>query len=148
MDDPLFIWAAKHILHHPLDFYGFRVNWYGLDMPMYLVAQNPPLNSYYIAAWGAITGFGEKWLHAAFLLPAAGAGLGTYLLARKFTRKPLLACALSLLTPAFLVAGTNVMCDVMLLFFYVWAIYLWVTGWRGNNRCSFWLRLLPSDSPL
>ena len=30
VDDPLFVWAAQQICRHPLDFYGFSVNWYGV----------------------------------------------------------------------------------------------------------------------
>jgi len=29
IDEPLFIWVAKHIQSRPLDFYGFKINWYG-----------------------------------------------------------------------------------------------------------------------
>ena len=34
IDDPLFIWAAKHIQSNPFDPYAFNVNWYGGEMPM------------------------------------------------------------------------------------------------------------------
>src|SRR5688500_9265440 len=27
MDDPMYVWAAEHILNRPLDPYGFDVNW-------------------------------------------------------------------------------------------------------------------------
>ena len=44
MDDPLFIWTAKHIQSHPLDFYGFKVNWGYAEMPMTIdIAKSPAL---------------------------------------------------------------------------------------------------------
>src|SRR5436190_12967367 len=49
IDDPLFIWVARHIQTDPLNPYGFAVNWYGFSMPMSEVTKNPPLASYYIA---------------------------------------------------------------------------------------------------
>ena len=48
-DDPLFLYAARQICLHPADPYGFKLNWYGSEMPMAEVATNPPLASYYIA---------------------------------------------------------------------------------------------------
>lgn len=42
IDDPLFIWSARHIQKNPLDFYGFSANWYGTEMPMSDITQNPP----------------------------------------------------------------------------------------------------------
>jgi 4-amino-4-deoxy-L-arabinose transferase-like glycosyltransferase len=134
MDDPLFLWAAKHIQNNPADFYGFSVNWYGNERPMYWVMQNPPLTSYYIAAAAAVSGFSEMALHTAFLLPAIASILGTYYLARHLTTKPALAAVLTLLTPAFLVSSTNIMCDTMMLSFWVWAIFLWIRGIKNNNH--------------
>ncbi|MEJ2691258.1 MAG: hypothetical protein P8130_15215, partial [Deltaproteobacteria bacterium] len=49
IDDPLFIWSAKHILSDPFNFYGFKANWNGYEMEMSSINQNPPLVSYYIA---------------------------------------------------------------------------------------------------
>jgi 4-amino-4-deoxy-L-arabinose transferase-like glycosyltransferase len=138
IDDPLFLWTAKQIQSKPAVFYGFSVNWYGYEEPMYRVMKNPPLTSYYIAAAASVLGFSEAALHTAFLLPAAAAILGTYYLARRFTAKPALAALSTLLTPAFLVSSTNIMCDTMMLAFWVWAIFLWVRGTNNNDRlCLF-----------
>ena len=49
IDDPLFIWTAKHILEDPLHFYDFSVNWGGTQMSMFEIMKNPPLLSYYLA---------------------------------------------------------------------------------------------------
>ena len=39
MDDPLFIWTAKHLRLAPFDFYGFDVNWEGTLARMSSVTQ-------------------------------------------------------------------------------------------------------------
>lgn len=128
VDDPLFIWMAQQIVHHPLDPYGFSVVWYTTAMPASEVVKNPPLASYYIALVGTIAGWSEPALHVGFLPPALAVILGTYNLARRFTRNPLLAAAATLLTPGFLVSSTNVMCDTMMLAAWILAIILWLEG--------------------
>lgn len=143
IDDTLFIWAAKHIRTHPLDFYGFPINWYGFEMPMYQVNQNPPLISYYIAFVSFFTGWEELPLHVAFLAPALGLSIGIYFLSKSFCSMPWLAVSASLLTPVFMVSGTNIMTDTTMLAFYVWAIALWVRGLDENrNAFLFWAAIL------
>ena len=128
IDDTLFLAAARQIRSKPLDFYGFAVNWYGVGKPMSDVMKNPPLDSYFIAGVTAIAGESETALHLAFLLPAVAAVLGTYALARRFCARPIAATLATLATPVFLVSATNVMCDTMLLAFWVWAIERWICG--------------------
>ncbi|MGD0786061.1 MAG: glycosyltransferase family 39 protein [Sedimentisphaerales bacterium] len=143
IDDPLFIWTAKHIQTNPSDFYGFSVNWYGVAGSMAETAQNPPLACYYIALVASLFGFSEVALHIAFIVPAVAAALGTYYLARRFCSRPVLAAMAAVLTPAFLVSSTNIMCDTMMLAFWVWAVFLWVRGIEENNRLSlFWAAVL------
>jgi len=133
IDDPLFIWTAKHILKHPADFYNFPVNWYECTMPMFGVTQNPPLACYYLALVGGLIGWGERVLHIAFLLPAAAAATGTYYLARRLCRYPVTAALATVLTPVFLVSSSNVMCDTMMVAFWIWAIVLWLKGIKENK---------------
>jgi len=133
IDDPLFIWAARQIQSHPLNPYGFDVNWYGTAEPMWSVTENPPLASYYIALAAGVLNWSETALHFAFLLPAVAVILGTHRLARRFCRHPMLAALLTLFTPAFLVSSTTVMCDVPMLAFWIWAIVFWVEGMEQNN---------------
>jgi hypothetical protein len=134
VDDPLFLWAAQHIQHHPLDFYGFPVNWYDVEMPMWRVMQNPPLASYYLAGVGSLFGWTEPVLHLAFLLPAVGVVLGTYYLARPLCGRPGLAALATLFAPVFLVSSTNLMCDTLLLCFWVWALAFWERGIRQQSQ--------------
>jgi 4-amino-4-deoxy-L-arabinose transferase-like glycosyltransferase len=128
IDDPMFIWAAHHILDNPVDFYGFDVNWYGSEQPMYLVNQNPPLVSYFIAVAAYFFGWSEVAIHSAFLIPTIFLSLGTYYLAKIFAPKPQMAAFIAISTPAFLVSSTNIMSDVLMLSLYVWSIVFWFYG--------------------
>ena len=128
IDDPLFVWAGKQIAKHPGNPYGFTVTWYTEPEQMSDVTQNPPLAAYYIAAAGGILGWSEAALHGAFLLPALAVILGTYFLARRFTRWPLLAGAATLAAPGFLASSTTVMCDVMMVALWILATLLWLEG--------------------
>jgi 4-amino-4-deoxy-L-arabinose transferase-like glycosyltransferase len=134
MDDPLFVWTARHIQQRPLNPYGFEVNWYGTAQPMWEVTKNPPLACYYLTVAGLLLGWGELGLHAALLLPALAVILGTHRLARRFCKGPGLAALVTLASPAFLVSGTTVMCDVLMLAFWVWAMVLWGEGTAGTNH--------------
>jgi len=134
IDDPLFLWSAHHIQSHPLDFYGFPVNWYGDAKPMADVMQNPPLTAYYLALVAWLAGWSEVALHLAMLLPALGALLGTYRLARALDADAPMAVLVTAFTPAFFVSSTTVMSDVLALCFAVWAVDLWVRGLRERRN--------------
>jgi len=136
LDEPLFLWAGQHLLDQPLNPYGFEVNWFGYTTPMWEATKNPPLCCYYLAGAASLLGWSEVALHAAFLLPALAAILGTFRLAQRFCRQPVFAAAATLLTPVFLVSGTTVMCDVLMLVFWVWAVVFWVEGTQ-NQRGLF-----------
>jgi 4-amino-4-deoxy-L-arabinose transferase-like glycosyltransferase len=138
LDDPLFIWLARQVQAHPGNPFGFAVNWYGRVSPMWAVTENPPLAGYYLALFGSISGWSEMGLHLGGLLAALAAVLGTHRLALRLTGQPLLAACAVLFTPIFLVSATTVMCDVLMLSFWVWAVVFWVEGLEEN--CS--LKLL------
>jgi hypothetical protein len=121
VDDTLFIYVARQITQHPLDPYGFKVNWFLDAVPMARETKNPPLAAYYIAAAASFVGWSERALHFAFLLPALAVVLGTYRLAQRFTNSPMLA-------PAFLVSANSVMCDTLMLALWIWAIIFWIEG--------------------
>jgi hypothetical protein len=141
IDDPLFLWMAAQIRRHPLDPYGFNVNWIGAPEPMWSAMQNPPLCSYFIAAISAVAGESEIALHAAFLIWPILAMLAVFALARRFCQSPVIAALLTLFTPVFLVSATNVMCDVMLLALYLLAIECWLSGLEKRR---WWLLALSS----
>jgi len=128
IDDPLFLWTAKQILAEPHDFLGFSANWFDYHSPATVFITNPPLASYYQALVSLFAGFSERALHFAFLLPAALTTTGTYVLASRFTTKPLGAALAVVAMPAFMVSSTMLMCDVMMLSFWVWAMVFWIGG--------------------
>src|SRR5215470_4310250 len=128
IDDPLFIWVAQQVVHHPLNPYGFSVVWYSSSMPMSEVMKNPPLASYYAALVGPWTNWSEFALHLAFWIPAAAVILATYELARSLTGNPVLAALFTLSAPAFLTSGTTVMCDVAMLALWMLAVLAWHRG--------------------
>ena len=133
MDDPLFVWCARHIQSHPFDFYGFNINWEGHEAPMSAITQNPPLAAYYLALVGSILGWSEVALHAGCLLPALAVVLGTYFLARNFCSHPLLPALIVATAPVFVLSGTGVMCDMLMLAFWVWALFFWFSGLTQGN---------------
>jgi len=128
IDDTLFLRAARQIQEHPLDFYGFDMNWFGVAKAFPLDFDNPPLTCYYIALVASIAGWSEPVMHVAFLLPALAAAWGIFRLARLYSQRPLTAGILVILSPGFLISATNVMCDVMLLAFWVWSIAFFEQG--------------------
>lgn len=137
IDDPLFVWTAQQIANHPFDPYGFRLVWYVTDMPMSAITKNPPLASYYGAFVGVVAGWSEQAWHPGFLLPAIALVLGTYRLAHRFTASPLIAAAATLFAPGFLVSATGVMCDVMMLALWIWAVIFWLQGKDSDKPLYF-----------
>jgi 4-amino-4-deoxy-L-arabinose transferase-like glycosyltransferase len=160
VDDPLFIWMAQQIVRHPFDPYGFDLNWSSFTQPMSAVMQNPPLCSYYIATIGSIFGWSEISLHVAFLFWATMSILGTFALAQRFcglegrarsspssqgprppdkraNAAPFQAALLTLFTPIFLVSATTVMCDVMMLALWIWALEFWLAGLERKRWSRF-----------
>lgn len=134
VDDPLFVWSGQQIVKHPLNPYGFQVVWDNYSEPMSEVTKNPPLASYYLAAIGSVAGWSERALHLGFLLPALALVLGTYRLSTRFTRSPLIATTAAFLTPGVLVSASSVMCDVMMLAFWIWAAVFWMEGLDKGKR--------------
>ena len=136
VDEPLFLWTAQQIQINPLDFYGFKVNWYGTEADMSSINKNPPLVSYYIALVTSLFGWKETVIHAFFIIPAVALSVGIYFLARSFCSYPCLAAILAIFNPVFLVSSTSVMTDITMVAFYVWAIFLWREGLK-NERAAY-----------
>jgi 4-amino-4-deoxy-L-arabinose transferase-like glycosyltransferase len=136
IDDPLFLWAGRHIAAKPADLFGFPVNWSGEELPMSEVTKNPPLTCYFIALVGSTFGWSEIPLHLGFLIWPAGVIAGTYVLSRRFEAPPVAATLATLFTPVFLVSATNLMCDVMMVCFWIWAVILWDCGLREGRPWS------------
>ncbi len=136
IDDTLFLRAAEQIQRDPIDFYGGHLNWVGVTRPMTDNFHNPPLASFYLALVAALFGWREPALHLAFLLCAVAAVWGIYRLAGRFCRHPGTAAALALVMPVFLVSATSLMCDVMLLAFWAWAVFFFDRGLERDSRAD------------
>ncbi|UCG55661.1 MAG: glycosyltransferase family 39 protein [Phycisphaerales bacterium] len=137
LDDPVFIWSAKHIHSKPFDFYGFKANWYATELGMWEMHHNPPGACYYMALAALVLGWSEVALHTAFLVPAVAAALGTYYLAKvlHLERKwAVLAAVAAVVTPGFVVSGTTLMCDMLVLALWVWAVALWAEGMKEDKQ--------------
>lgn len=137
IDDTVYVWVGQQIQSHPLDFFGFRKNWHGGEEWVYEFNKNPPGISYYLALAAFVTGWNEIGLHLAFLIPPALASLGIYFLAVRLSAPPLLAMAVSVTSPAFVVSSTNVMCESGMLACYIWAVYFWERGLGARNARWF-----------
>jgi 4-amino-4-deoxy-L-arabinose transferase-like glycosyltransferase len=133
IDDPLFVWAGRQMLTRWWDPYGFEVNWYGWAMPMHEVTKNPPLACVWIALLISIFGEDEFALHLGFFLQAIAMVLGTYALARRLCDHAFYAALAALCTPAFMISSTTLMCDVLLVAFWVWAVVFWMRGMEENR---------------
>ena len=81
--------------------------------------------SYLLAGVAAVFGWSEIVLHLACLGIAILTALGIYALAQRWCGRPLLATLVAIFTPACLVSSTTLMCDVMMLGFWVWALVYW-----------------------
>jgi hypothetical protein len=62
-DDTLFVWTGQWIQRHPADFFGFKVNWWGSTIPMWVANYNPPLLPYLLAGVATLFGWHEMVLH-------------------------------------------------------------------------------------
>ena len=133
MDDPLFVWSAAWIQRHPGDCFGFVVNWFGVETPMTQANYNPPTTSYCLALAASLLGWQEIALHGTFLLAAFAAAAGIYHLAKAWCKRPLMATVAAIFTPVFLVCGTTLMCDVLMLAFLVWAMVMWESGLKSGK---------------
>ena len=134
VDDSLFVWAGQWIQQHPADFYGSRVNWTVTAIPMWEANLNPPLMSCLLAAVATVFGWHEIALHLAGLAVAFMAAAGIYSLARMWCGRPLLAAVVAVFMPVFLVSSSTLMCDVLMLAFWVWALVFWERALVGNQN--------------
>ena len=137
IDDTLFLRTAEQIQKHPGDFYGFQINWFHTPQPISEVTENPPLASYYVALAASILGWSEPALHFSFLLPTLAAVWGSFSLAGRYCGRPALAAIIGVFTPVFFVSATTLMCDVMLLAFWVWAVAAFEKGLENEKSAAY-----------
>lgn len=140
MDGPVTIAMARHILAHPLDPLGYRINWDGRVHRGYEL-NNPPLTGYLLALGIAVAGVSEVSLHATETVMVALGAVSILGLARRWCRHPWAVVLLVLVSPAFL-PSQNVMFDVTLLALWVAALWAWVEGIERDAPALWWLGAL------
>ena len=132
-DDALYVWTGQWIQRHPFDCFGFEVNEWFSAIPMWKANWNPPLMSYFLAGVASLFGWSEIVLHSGGLVIAFAAAAGIYSLAQRWCGRPLLATVIAMFTPAFLVSSTTLMCDVLMLAFWIWALVFWECAMAGGK---------------
>lgn len=123
IDAPVFLAVARQIVARPADPFGFDMVWDPASPHVAVFNHNPPLLSYYLAAWIAAFGEREFVLHAALLAFPLLALLSFYGIARRLAGSGLGPAALLAATPAFLVLATTLMLDVPVLAWLLFAVY-------------------------
>ena len=128
IDDTVYIYIAQHIHLNPIDFYGFEINWANHPIGVFFFNKNPPGVPYFLALMALGLGWSEIALHTTQLIPTILASVGLYQLGTRFCKSPLLVSTVAVLTPSFLVSTSVVMCEPLMLMFYVWSIVFWTKG--------------------
>lgn len=136
IDDTVYLLVAEQIQQAPWDFFGFRMNWVRENEWVHEFNRNPPGISFYFAAVASIFGFREIPLHMSVLLPVYLAAVGIYRLIEGRGFPPLVASICTVLTPAFLVSSSNLMCEPFVLACYVWSVERWVAGTESGKRSA------------
>jgi hypothetical protein len=138
IDDALFLRLAEQIRQDPLAPYAVQYNWVYEPESFWKVTQNPPLAGYVLAAAESALGTGESALRM-FYIPLAAATMGlTWLLAARFCATPLPVTLLALFAPAFLVTASTVQADILLLFFWLLAVWLTVRAVDSRKPILLW----------
>lgn len=117
------------------------MNWDGRLQSLYEINLNPPLIAYFLASASYIVGWSEIALHLATMVFPVMAILGIYFLAGLLCRHPLWATLLGAISPVFLTSSTNLMCDVPMMAFWIWAIYFWILGNRDQKKSIFFISM-------
>jgi len=132
IDAPVFVAVAEQILAHPLDPFGFQMIWDPTSPDVWVFNRNPPLISYYLAAWIGLFGPVDVWLHAAMLPFSLVAALSFLGIARRIADAGLLPASLLVATPAYLVLATTLMVDIPLLAFILFGVYALLRSTESN----------------
>jgi 4-amino-4-deoxy-L-arabinose transferase-like glycosyltransferase len=138
IDDTIFLRMARQILAHRFSPFDFQYNWTVTPVPAWAMYLNPPLDSYFLAAVGAVVREREFWTHLAFLPFAAACAALMLKLSRRFCGNARAAACLCLVSPAFFVSATNVMADVPLLAFWLAAVYWTVEAAEPGRERLLW----------
>jgi len=142
IDEPYFLAVAKQISLHPLDPYGFRINWDGTPEWAFKTSANPPLVPAYLALWQLLLPQSEVSFHCA-MLPFSLLALHAFgVMARYFKIEPLIPQALLCGSPAFFLGSQVVMQDVPMLSLFLLAISYATIYEETGCRVAFFIACL------
>lgn len=139
IDGPGYVWIAQHMVTQGIHFLDFECNWGAVERPVHELVHNGPLFPLLLAPVGWLFQWREVFLNLLQGGIAGVAGLGIYRLSQQFTRQALLATVLAVVTPAFVMASTLIMTDLLLLACYLWAMVFWLNGLE--RRSPGWMGL-------
>ncbi len=128
IDAPVFVAVAERIVEAPWDPLGFQMVWDSTSPDAAAFNRNPPLLSYYLAAWIGPFGTRDWLLHAALLPFPLIASLSFLGIARRVACAGLAPAALLVSAPAFVVLATTVMLDLPMLACFLFAVYALLRG--------------------
>jgi len=128
IDDIAFIKLARHINEDLFDPYSFHIDYGRYSGVATFIITDPPLVPYYYSFFIKYFGEPETILHAAFLLFTLMAAISMYYVAKRFTKKPLTAAFLMVVTPVFFLMSHNLMVDIPTLGFFLAALITYIYG--------------------
>jgi 4-amino-4-deoxy-L-arabinose transferase-like glycosyltransferase len=145
IDDPYYIAIGENILHHPLQpFYGnvglvdqdfLTFEKIGKDPNTFEGMSHPPLLPYFIALVASITGnIAERSLHVFYILFTTLAAVSAYFLGKRFTRYPLISTLFLVSSPIFILSSQSIMTDMVMLAFYLSAMYSFIYGIDNDSK--------------
>ncbi len=139
LDDPSYLGTAEYTLTDPWHPSHFSLVFLG-ELVSMRGHPHPPLDAWFLGLAIRLTGQrSEPVLHACYLLFTLISVAAMYALARRFTRRPVLATLLFIATPAFVVHGNGIESDFPLLALWLAAAAAFIYGLDQGRR---WLLAL------
>jgi 4-amino-4-deoxy-L-arabinose transferase-like glycosyltransferase len=139
IDAPVFVAVAEQILRAPLDPFGFQMYWDATSLDAAEFNRNPPLLSYWIAPWLALSG-GAEWVVRLACLPIPVAAALSFLgIARRLGPDAFGATALLVTTPAFVVLASSLLLDVPMLAASLFGVYALLRGVEPGHEGWLWV---------
>ena len=142
IDDTIYIRWAQGLAGHGLDPYASEINWFGTNESIATAMRNPPLAPWVLGPLGTLLHWSERLLHLAQLVPSAVFLVATWILARRWCSRPLVALALVAGSPAFLVTGASIMADIWLAAAWAVAVCCWCQPASARSTTLALLALL------
>jgi hypothetical protein len=139
MDDSIYLDIARNALKNPLHPHDFPYCFEGYCAPDMASHSHPPFVAYWLAAWLALSGGSmPEWaLHAVFLPFVWLFACSAFLLAKRFSDRPLLYSLIAVSSPVAVVMSHNLMSDYPNMAFWTTALSLYIAG--VDHRHSGWI---------